>query len=48
VGFGYSPIFTRECAIIIGRGVLRSIGGWGGSEVKLKGWVGGGLEVTGL
>jgi len=29
---------VRDCAIIIGIGVLRSIGG---SKGKLKGWVGG-------
>jgi len=32
------PSIIRDCAIIIGRGVLRSRRG--GSKVKLKGWLG--------
>jgi len=39
VSFRVSKSFFRDCAIIIGREVLRSIGGGGGAKVKLKGWV---------
>jgi len=31
----------RDCAVIIRRGVLRSIRKGGASKVKLKGWAGG-------